>query len=389
MRKLTTYGAFFSRTRNERHVILVGGRRSGKTFATFHHLQLIGELQGGCEVLVVCAEYQPLQRTMEDFRDAMGVTPHGSLVHGYTAVTQGNVRWKFAHFSSPERAQGTKCDYLFVNEAVNVSHEVIKALLPAVRRQCYYNFNPTAKGWLNDYMTPSNTLRTTFRDNPFLTPEQLEIFEDYKSRAERPDASIVDRRAYQVYYLGEFAEYGGKIFGGVERCSMEQYRSISAPEFFGMDFGFASDGDPTVLVGCKIFNRRIYAHTYIYQQGLTNDEELARRILAVVDAQTPIYADFGGLGATRIRTLRTADGGRWTGDLAAGVAVQNAIKTEVLDGIGVLLTYDGLTLTETSKAMEAEVEEYRLNDRGRLEGADHAIDALRYAVITAKRLYGV
>ena len=130
------YREFLLRTYDsERHVVLMGGRRSGKTYATFQWLAQVGELMGGCEILVVCAEYAPLQRTMEDFVGAVGVTPHGSLVHGYTATTAGNVRWKFAHFASAEKAQGTKCDYLFVNEAVNVPHEVITALLPAVRRQ--------------------------------------------------------------------------------------------------------------------------------------------------------------------------------------------------------------------------------------------------------------
>lgn len=387
------YREFLLRTYDsERHVVLMGGRRSGKTYATFQWLAQVGELLGGCEILVVCAEYAPLQRTMEDFVGAVGVTPHGSLVHGYTATTAGNVRWKFAHFASAEKAQGTKCDYLFVNEAVNVPHEVITALLPAVRRQAYYNFNPTAKGWLNDYMTEANTLRTTWRDNPHLTEEQREIFEEYKRRAESPTASVIDRRAYAVYYLGEFADYGGKIFGGVERCSVEQYRNISAPEFYGLDFGFAAteNSDPTVLIGCKIFAGRVYAHQYIYEVGLVRDEDLGAKLLACgIENTTPIYCDYGGLGATRIRALRTAGEGRWQGALAAGFAVQNAIKTEILDGIGVILAYDGITITETSKALEMELEEYRLNERGKLEGADHGIDAMRYAVVTAKRLYGI
>ena len=381
------YAYFFSRTRNERHVILQGGRRSGKTYATFKHLQLISEGLGR-EILVVCAEFAPLQRTMEDFAGALGGKPHGSLQYGYTAETAGGVRWKFAHFSSPERAQGTQCDYLFVNEAVNVDEGVMMALLPAVRRQCYYNFNPTRKGWIENYMNDRNTLTTTFRDNPYLTAEQREIFEQYRVRGTSPTATALDRRAYEVYYLGQFSNAIGRIFPPSERISYETYRNVPAEEVLAIDFGFATDGDPTTLIGVKLHNNRIYIHQYIYEQGLTSDVELAHRILSLgIDPHRHILADYGGMGAGRIRTLRTADNGKWTGDLAAGLNINNAIKTNIMDGLSQIATFEGVSVTETSINTISEIENYCIDDSGKPSGSDHAIDAIRYAVVYAKRMY--
>lgn len=381
------YGYFFSRTRDERHVILQGGRRSGKTYATFKHLQLICEGLGR-EILVVCDQFAPLQRTMEDFAGALGGKPHGSLQYGYTAETQGGVRWKFAHFPTPEKAQGTQCDYLFANEAVNISEDVMMALLPAVRRQCYYNFNPTRRGWIEQYMNDNNVLTTTFRDNPFLTAEQREIFEQYRIAGTSPTATALQRRAYEVYYLGQFSNAIGRIFPPTERISVDLYKQISAQEVLAIDFGFATDGDPTTLIGVKLHNNRIYIHQYIYEQGLTSDMELARRILSLgIDAHRHILADYGGMGAGRIRTLRTADNGKWTGELAAGLNINNAIKTEIMDGLSQIATFEGCSVTETSIATQNEIDNYCLNESGRPSGSDHAIDAIRYAVVYAKRMY--
>lgn len=384
-RRQNIYAYFFSRTRNERHVILQGGRRSGKTFATFKHLNLIAA--AGEDVLVVCAEFAPLQRTMEDFQAALGAEPHGSLQYGYTATTPNGIRWKFAHFSSPERAQGTQCDYLFVNEAVNVAEPVILALLPAVRRQCYYNFNPTRRGWIENYMTERNTLTTTFRDNPYLTAEQLEIFESYRVRGTSPTATTLDRRAYEVYYLGQFSNAIGRIFPPTERITHDIYKQVPAREVLAIDFGFATDGDPTTLVGVKIYNGRIYVHQYIYEQGLTSDEELARRMLSYgIDCHRHILADYGGMGAGRIHTLRTADNGKWQGELAAGFNVCNAIKTDIMDGLNQIAGYEGVSVTETSHATLNEIENYIIGDNGKPKGSDHAIDAIRYGVVYARRL---
>ena len=383
------YWDFFINTDGERHVILIGGRRSGKTYATFQWLDFLARFSNTQrQVLVVCAEYAPLQRTMEDFAGALGVTPHGSLVHGYTAETAGGVRWKFAHFASPERAQGTQCDFLFVNEAVNVSWDIMTALLPAVRGQCFYNLNPTRRGWVNDFMNERNTLSTTFQDNPYLTAEQREIFEQYRVRGTSPTATALDKRAYDVYYRGVFSNAIGRIFPPAERIDFTTYRNIPAQEVLAIDFGFATDGDPTTLIGVKLHNNRIFIHQYIYEQGLTSDEELARRILSFgFTSQTTIIADYGGMGAGRIRTLRTADNGKWQGELAAGFTVCNAIKTQIMDGLSQIAAYEGVSVTDTSLSTLNEIENYCIGDSGKPVGSDHAIDAIRYAVVYSKRMY--
>lgn len=369
-----------------KNVLLQGSRRSRKTWSTIDWLFDLGALMGSVVILVATDTYPTLQLTMQDFEACTGVQIHGSDRLGLHCYTDNNVLWQFKHFDSATDAQGSQCDFLFVNEAVKMNEAAAATLRMGVRRQSYYNFNPTQKSWVQR-LDNSRTLCTTFRDNPFITEEQLAEFENIRERAQRPNASRFDLYQYRVYYLGEFDQFVGRIFTDIGRISLEAYRNIPAMESYGIDFGFATDGDPTTLVGCKRWNGKIYFHEYIYEKGLTNDRELGLRLLECgMNYATVLNADYGGMGKGRIYTLRTADNGKWTGELAKGFSIQNAMKTKVDDGVSQLLAEDGIVLTEESAAMRAEMEEYARDENGKFKGADHALDAARYAYVYNKRM---
>lgn len=387
----TTYKDFFKRTINERHVFLQGGRRSGKTWASFQWLAAIGGIQGGTRVVVLCYQLPQLRATMADFTAIFGIVPTGSDIMGYNAVTKG-VRWLFVHCDDKTKAQGTMGDYLFVNEAVNFPSEkgIIETYAMGIREQIFYNYNPT-KSWsyAEKRKNGNNTLCTTWKDNAEnLTKDQIAEFEAIKERAQRPNASRFDEYNYQVYYLGNFATMVGAIFTSISSCTFDDYKQIPAEEVLGMDFGFATNGDPTTLIGVKYFNHLIYIHQYIYERGLTSDEELGHRLIANgINYKTMIFGDYGGMGRGRMNTLITADNGKWgtaerpgTEDIAKGFTICDAMKSKtILDGLSQMLSTDGIVITTASVETKAEFENYELDENGRTKGADHAIDASRYA----------
>lgn len=378
------YRGFFAATLNERHVFLQGGRRSGKTFATLLHLFILTTLlvQSGraqsLSVLVVCADYHQLQNTMQDFEAAVGAPVIGSKTLGDHARTcGGRVVWKFKSFDRKEKAQGTMCDFLFVNEAPNVPEDIVRTLWLGVRLQCYYNFNPTRKFWGQDYFTADNLLCTTWQDNKHLTAEQRAEFEAMKERASRPTARKIDTYQYKVYYLGDFFDLAGNVFGGVERCSTADYFQVPAKEAIGMDFGFATDGDPTTVVGVKVCGRSLYIHQYVYEVGLTSNYELCDRLAAAgINGHTPIFADYGGMGRSRMDDLIRNH----------GMSLYNARKGGIMDGISLMLTHERIIITETSISTIDEFEGYELDCNGQPHGADHAIDAARYGLNAVLRL---
>ena len=381
------YGEFFLRCDAEgvRHILLQGSRRSRKTWSTFEKLYLTGALLGGITILVATYQFPTLQATIQDFEQCLGEKVAGSLTNGYHCYTDNNTLWQFNHFDKSGKAQGTQCDFLFINEAVQMPESAARTLLLGTRRQAYYNYNPTDACWLQD-VDNSALLKTTFRDNPFCTPEQIAEFENIKERAMRKTATRWDLYQYRVYYLGEFDRFTGRVFPAVGRISLHDYEQIPAQETYAIDFGFATDGDPTTLVGCKVYGNKAYFHEYIYERGLTSDVELGNKILACgLNYRSYISADYGGMGKGRIRTLRTADGGKWTGDLAHGFNINNAYKTTIMDGLSQILACDEVIITEPSENMRAEFEGYALDENGKPKGDDHAIDACRYAFIYAKQ----
>lgn len=379
-----TYRDFFARTLEERHVFLQGGRRSGKTYSTLLHLFILTSfiIQSGradaLSVLVVCHEYPQLQNTMEDFKAAIGVPIQGSKTLGDHATTcGGSVVWQFKAFDNKDKTLGTKADFLFINEATNVPEDIARTLFPGIRYQCFYNYNPTKRFWGQDYFNGNNVLCTTWKDNDHLTDEQKDEFERVKERALRPTARKIDTYQYKVYYLGEFADLAGNVFGGVEKCSTADYFQVPAGEAIGMDFGFATDGDPTTVVGVKVWNRSLYIHEYIYAVGLTSNFELCECLKSAgINRHTPIFADYGGMGRSRMDDLIKNH----------GMSLYNAKKGTILDGISLMLTHERIVITEESTATIDEFDGYELDANGRPHGADHAIDAARYALNAAIRL---
>lgn len=387
------YAEFFAATAQERHVFLQGGRRSGKTYATFRHLSILCSIMlasGQAKrltILVVTFQYPQLQSTITDFEQALNLHTTGSIVDGLSCRSHGGrVLWQFKAFDDATKTQGTQCDYLFINEAVNLPEAVAATLTMSVRRQIFYNYNPTKTFWGAKYINGNNLLKTTWQDNEYLTAEQRGEFEAIKARAQRPNATRFDEYQYQVYYLGNFATMVGAVFTNLGRCTDEDYTNIPAQEYNGIDFGFATAGDPTVLVGIKIFNNKIYAKQYIYERGLTSNKELAVRMVGCgLNHATPVVGDYGGMGRGRMDALITADNGAWTEpELKQGFTILNAPKGLILDGLSQMLAMDEVVIVEGSDAMREEFECYELGADGKPHGADHAIDAVRYAFLYAK-----
>lgn len=382
-----SYLDFFVSTFNERYLFLQGGRRSGKTINTFLWLRMLGYMRRGTiHIMVVGNTFPALQKTIADFTLATGLTPQGSLTQGLH-VQDGNLLWQFDHFDTYTKAQGTMADYLFINEAVNMKPDIIEVLVQGIRGQIIFNYNPTHRVRFERWYNEKNVKITTWKDNPYLTPAQREEFEMLKVRAQSAGATRRDIYLYDVYYLGLFSELTGAVFGTIELNTYNDYCQVPAQEVIGIDFGFATNGDPTTVIGVKVYKNKLFVHQYIYERGLTSDITLAYKLRECgFNEYTFMLADYGGMGKGRIATLVTADNGRWKEDplIGNGFNIQNAIKTQVLDGLSQLLSFDKIVLTNTSVDTRNEIEAYEIDDKGKPKGEDHAIDAMRYAGIYAK-----
>lgn len=380
------YLRFFVENIESRWVMLQGGRRSGKSFAI--HKWLVFLASGKPRTVgIVAASFPALQLAISDFQRATGLAVTGNAVFGYTAAMANGSRFLFRSFDIPEKCQGSTFDILYLEEVLNIPQQVVSVLSMSVAGQIYCAYNPTKSSFLDSHILPdgSNLLVTTFRDNPWLTPEQCEEFENIKRKAMLPTASLLDVYNYKVYYLGEFGSLAGKVFKFVNTCTDADYDAVPAPELLGLDFGFSASeqSDATALCGCKLWKGRAYFRQYIYSTQLASNKDLALKMADLgIDVYTPIVADYGGMGASRIRALVSADNGTWTEQgISSGFSVQNAQKGRILDGLNRMNQYE-LFVTESSPNLRSEMDGYELSAAGepRSGSVDHAIDCCRYAL---------
>ena len=371
---------------NSRWVLLQGGRRSGKSFAIYKWLHIL--VSGQPKVCgIVAASFPALQLAINDFSRATGLVVSGNTIFGFSVVLSNGSKFIFRSFDTPEKCQGSTFDILYIEEALNIPEQVVSVLSMSVSGQIFAAYNPTKSSYLDKYLLKdkSNLLVTTFKDNPYLTPEQCEEFEHIKHKALSPTASLLDVYNYKVYYLGEFGEMSGKVFKMIYTITDEEYNNIQANELYAIDFGWVAgeQNDATALIGCKILDGKAYFKQYIYSSQLANNKELAFRMAELgLDCYSNIVGDYGGLGSSRIKELVTAGNYTWTEpEIKNGINVSNAIKGKIIDGLNRMNQYE-MYVTDTSVDLRYEFDNYELNAEGKPKNGvvDHALDACRYAV---------
>lgn len=233
------------------HFILRGGRRSGKTFAILRFLMLYCEAVP--KTVVNVASMTAEQGRLGAYADAKTIKELAPTLFEDVEVLTSPREFRFANgsrihfnqYSNSETAKGIACDWLFINEANNFTKQQYVDLAANVRRGIFLDYNPNIQFWVDDLFTDDDICDSTWRDNPYLTPTQLEYFAMLKRQAERPDATAVDRRNYSVYYLGRYSELQGSIFN-------EDVIKFGRREVAGLHH-FAVFCDPSALRGNDYF----------------------------------------------------------------------------------------------------------------------------------------
>lgn len=362
------YRDFFIDNKDERLLILQGSRRSGKTTNTFLWAYCLSLFTRGQRFTTLTYQYPQLAKTISDFEKTMGVKVRRTK-EGYSFTDARDNLFLFDHCDDTSKALGNACDFLFINESINVPEEIADNYMLGCTSRVVLNFNPIKHGWHERYQNGKNLLKTTFKDNPYLPESQVAAFERLREKAESPNASPLDLFNYQVYYLGEYSNVSGTIFTNVHTISYQDYLNIPANEYYGLDFGFKYGADPTSLVGVKIYDKKIYTHCYIYDNTLEKISDYANAITDVLDKRSVIWADYGGMGKSRMDDLIRN----------YNIRMSNAIKPKIMDNISHMLTFDGLYVTSNSDRMLNEISQYEMINGKLSEKNNHSIDALRYA----------
>ena len=256
----------------ERFVSSCGGTRSGKTFA---NLQCVFELAAQDKrptiTSVVSETFPHLKRgAIRDFQVALGdywnekcwskgesvyTLPNGSVIEFFSADT-------------PAKVHGPARDRLFLNEVQSIPYEIARQLFVRTRGLVILDYNPTHSFWVNEQIETRDNCRTvhsTFRDNPFLSAEQVAEIE----------ANRTDKNWWQVYGEGRIGTLEGVIYEFEQIDEMPDHEEGAADglrEVWGMDFGFTHDPTAVVRVLADTGRKIVYVDEIAYSTGMVNDD---------------------------------------------------------------------------------------------------------------------
>ena len=204
-------------------------------------------------------------------------------------------------------------------------------------------------------------LKTTCRDNRFLTREDVAALENEK-----------DPYYYNVYTRGAWGVSGDAVFPSWRAEDLRETAARFPDKRYGLDFGFAKD--PTACICCAVSecSRTIYVFAELWETGLTT-WDLAKKLRPFVKDE-PVTCD--SAEPRSIEELRRL-----------GIRARPARKgpDSVLHGLQWLRGYQ-IAVDPSCKHTIRELSQYRWKEDSQRqgkpspEGEDHLIDALRYAL---------
>ena len=192
-------------------------------------------------------------------------------------------------------AKGVLTD-AWIEEATEAERDDLKQLNKRLRgmsrkkKRTILSFNPILKShWIyQEYFDKKwqehqkelredklSILKTTYKDNRFLSPEDIEDLENED-----------DFYYYQVYCMGNWGTFGGVIFTKWDEKSENKFGTWRVESFdtskfdsflYGQDFGYSKDPAAGNEVSLDKKNRRLYICDELHEFELTN-ERLAGKL---------------------------------------------------------------------------------------------------------------
>ena len=359
-----------------RGVASKGGTRSGKTWATLQMLHLLcTNTDKPLVVSCVAATLPMVKRGMlRDFKQML--LAEGVWNEDEYNKTEGTYTYpngcmiEFFGVDNASKVHGSARDILFVNEAQGIPREIFRQLDIRTRKKVIIDFNPVRKFWGETEFVGDRyiTIHSTYKDNPYLSEEQVSAIEK----------NMNDANWWRVYGEGET--------GGVEGNVYPDYEVIEdMPETFtgrciGLDFGFVND--PTAIVDIRFQGWDLYVDLLCYETGLLNANiaeylvsNAINRVVTVCDnAEQKSIVE---LQQKRVKAMPCIKG---RGSVAGGIAQVKQFKLHITKRSVKLL--DEL---DNYKWIKDEATDTYTNEP--IDAWNHALDAMRYGVDYLIRKY--
>jgi len=350
-----------------RYIIHEGGTRSGKTHSVlttlFHIVNSRASLGS-----VVSETFPHLRKgAIRDYKrilESQGAWDEKKWnktdsVHSISS----DKMLEFFSADNSDKVHGPERDYLFINEAQNVSFEIARHLFVRTRKTIFIDFNPTREFWAHTELRDDPKtlwIHSTYLDNPHLTPEQVTEIERNKS----------NKSWWTIYGEGKIAESEGAIYRDWK--TIDEVPHEARLERYGLDFGYSND--PTAIVAVYRHNGGLMLDEITFQKGLLNSQiadilKNQPQSLVIADSAEPKSIDeLKGYGVSILPSVKGQ------GSVSQGIQKVRDYRISVTKrSLNILKEYRNY-LWQTDKDGNI------INTPE--PGFDHSLDAVRYAVVS-------
>jgi phage terminase large subunit len=264
-----------------------GGTSAGKTFGVLPVLIDIAAKNPLTEISIVAESIPHLKRgAMKDFKKIMIET--GRFVDARWNAT--DFKYNFANGSQIEffsadndaKLRGARRDYLYMNEANNMTFHAYTELASRTKKGVYLDWNPVNEFWFHSELQNDSDvdfITVTYQDNEACPESALNFILKAKEKAK---TSSYWQNWYDVYGLGQIGNLEGVIFNNWKTIDTipDEARLIG----YGLDFGYTND--PTAIVEVYKYNDQRILNEICYNKGLSNSQ-----IAKYINTKLPCYCD--------------------------------------------------------------------------------------------------
>jgi phage terminase large subunit len=352
---------------DKRITVMQGGSRSGKTYNILIWF-VVKLLQENGKTLTIVRQSLPsikgtVLRDFVDILSRLGIYSednHNKTDQIYSL--NGNII-EFVSADQPQKIRGRARNYLFCNEANELSYEAWMQLIMRTEGKIVIDYNPSdISSWIYDSVIPRDDADfhiTTFRDNPFLPRELVLELERMKD---------ADPNYWQIYGLGERGLSQDIIY--THWKTTENFPE-DGETVYGLDFGF---NVPTALVKVVFVENAAYCKELIYEAKLTTNDLIDKLKGLGISAHDEIYCD-----AAEPKTIEELVRNGFNAK-SANKDVTEGIRT--VKGTPLIIDNESVNLLKELKNYRWKTDRNGNKLDAPVKFNDHIADAMRYAIFS-------
>jgi phage terminase large subunit len=377
-----------------RYISNKGGTRSTKTYSTLQFLyMLIHEKDKSGDITSVVSESFPHLRkgAIRDFENIIGHPLKGDphwMESDHTWTFDNGAKLEFFSVDNAAKVHGSQRKRLFVNEANHIEYEIFRQLAVRTSSIIFIDYNPASVCWIQQKIECRDNctlIRSTYKDNPFLSPEQIAEIESNKD----------DANWWKVYGQGIEGTLDGLIydFEQIDRMppkdadkpesekTEEELYADSLVEIHGLDFGFTNDPTARVRILADTKRKHLFVQERCYRTHMQNKHIVEDLQNEGVGRYVEVFADCAE--PKSIKDIQDAGFNVRACDKDAPVKSDKLkFQLQWMQGWKLFVTKDSLNLIEELRNYTwAKDKDGNLLNQP-IDKFNHLLDAMRYAVWT-------